>query len=261
MIFFSHSAHEIAYILPHFSFPEGMAANEEFALRWIHFVAGILWIGLLYFFNLIFGPAMKQLEGSGRARAFHALMSRAMWWFRWSGLITVLAGLRYFIIILKEDAANSGKPSLAWHWLGEWFLTWLVAYALIYVLQLPSEGTLGNGWVRAMPIAAVVIAASWVALDLNGGPMSSNGHLAISVGGGLGLVMLLNAWGVVWRVQKRLIEWNRLHAEQGTPLPAEAARLMRWAFLASRTAFWISFPMLFFMGAADHYPFLSSIVD
>jgi uncharacterized membrane protein len=80
--------------------------------------------------------------------------------------------------------------------------------------------------------------------------------LAISVGGGLGLVMLLNTWGIVWRAQKRLIAWAKVSAEQGTPMPPEAERLMRWTFLAARTGFWLSFPMLFFMGAAGHYPFL-----
>jgi uncharacterized membrane protein len=71
--------------------------------------------------------------------------------------------------------------------------------------------------------------------------------------------MLMNAWGVVWRVQKRLIIWTRASSEQGTPMPPQAARFARWSFLASRVAFWLSFPMLFFMGAAEHYPFLSGI--
>jgi hypothetical protein len=68
----------------------------------------------------------------------------------------------------------------------------------------------------------------------------------------------MNTWGVVWRAQQRLIIWTRENAEHGTPLPPQAARLARWSFLASRVGFWLSFPMLFFMGAAEHYPFLSS---
>jgi uncharacterized membrane protein len=81
------------------------------------------------------------------------------------------------------------------------------------------------------------------------------------VGGGLGLVMLLNAWGVVWRVQKRLIQWTKASVENGTPMPPEAEKLRAWSAFASRVAFWISFPMLFFMGAASHYPFMSGIAD
>jgi uncharacterized membrane protein len=96
-------------------------------------------------------------------------------------------------------------------------------------------------------------------MALNGGANVSSPHLAISVGGGLGLVMLLNTWGVVWRVQKKLIAWARTSAEQGVPMPPEAQRLMRWNFLTARVSFWLSFPMLFFMAAASHYPFLSTV--
>lgn len=245
---------------PHFSFPQG-AATEQIVLRWIHFVGGIIWIGLLYFFNLVGFPTMKQLDASVRGKIFPVLMSRAMGWFRWSAFWTVLAGLRYFWMILAADAQNAGNHRLALRWFGEWFVIWLVAYVLIYPFQLPSKGILDNRWVRTIAIAAIVIAASWIVLDLNAGPQSSNSHLSISVGGGIGLLMLMNTWGVVWRAQKRLIAWTRASVELGTPMPLEAERLARWAYIASRVGFWLSFPMLFFMGAAEHYPFLSSITD
>jgi uncharacterized membrane protein len=242
-----------------FSFPQDVLGNEQIVLRWIHVLSGIIWVGLLYFFNLVGLPTMKQLEPAVRARVFPVLMTRAMWWFRWSALVTVLVGLRYFSEILAVDAQNAGNRALAWRWLGWWLLVWILAYALIYPLQLPSKGVLNNPWVRAIAISAVVIAASFVALSLNANPQSSNAHLAISVGGGLGLLMLLNAWGIVWRVQKRLIAWTRASVEQGTPLPPEAERMARWGFIASRVGFWLSFPMLFFMTAAEHYPFLGGI--
>jgi uncharacterized membrane protein len=157
------------------------------------------------------------------------------------------------------DAKNSGNRSLVFRWFGSWAVVWFVAYALIYSLQLPAKGFRDNPWVRAVAIAIVVLAASWCVLVLNGGPQVSNAHLAISVGGGLGLIMLLNTWGVVWRVQKLLIAWTRSAAGQGAPLPPEAERLMRWNFLTARVSFWLTLPMLLFMGAASHYPFLSSV--
>lgn len=244
---------------PQFTFPASGAVNEQIALRWIHFVSGFIWIGLLYFFNLVGFPAMKQLDPPVRSRAYLAIMPRAMQWFRWSALVTVLVGLRYFYILLAADANNSGRPALALHWLGLWFLVWLIAYVLIYPLQLPMKGFFGNGWVKAVYIAVIVIAASQIVLELNSGPAVSNAHLSISIGGGLGLLMLLNTWGVVWRVQKRLIEWTRSAVENGAPMPPEAERLARWGFIASRVGFWLSLPMLFFMGAAQHYPFLSGL--
>ena len=249
----------IHYFAPHFSFPEGGAAAELIALRWLHLIFGIIWIGLLYFFNLVGFPTMKQLDASVRGKVYPVMMSRAMAWFRWSALITVAMGLRYYFRLLSVDAHNGGDPSLTLKWFGWWLAVWLVAYALIYPFQLPYEGILDSPWLRAISISIIVVAASWLVLDLNGGPNVSNAHLSISVGGGLGFLMLMNAWGVVWRVQKRLIIWTRASAEQGTPMPPQAARMARLSFLASRVAFWLSFPMLFFMGAAEHYPFLSSI--
>jgi len=243
---------------PHFSFLNG-AANEMMALRWLHLIFGVIWIGLLYFFNLVLTPAMKQCDPKLRIKIYPELMPRAMAWFRWSALVTVLVGLRYFSIHLLSDAKLAGNPSLVGKWFGEWFLVWLVAYVFIYGFQMPAKGILNRVWVRVIGISLVVAAASWLVLALNGGPQVSNPHLAISVGGGLGLIMLLNTWGVVWRVQKRLIAWARTSAEQGVPMPPEAERLMRWNYLTARTSFWLSFPMLFFMGAASHYPFLSTI--
>jgi uncharacterized membrane protein len=61
----------------------------------------------------------------------------------------------------------------------------------------------------------------------------------------------------VWRAQKRLIRWTEAHIKDGAPMPPEAAKLQRRAQVGSRVGFWLSIPMLFFMGAAEHYPFLS----
>jgi uncharacterized membrane protein len=256
-----HLASVLRLLGPQIIFPAGAAATEQIVLRWIHLVFGIIWIGLLYFFNLVGFRTMKELPASVRAELYPALMSRAMGWFRWSALITVIAGLRYFFIILSTDAHNAGNPSLAFRWFGEWLAIWLVAFAVIYPLELPSEGWLKSNWVRAIAISLVVIAASWIVLQRNSGPQVSNSHLSISIGGGLGLLMLLNTWGIVWRAQKRLIAWTRASIQDGTPMPKEAQRLASWALIASRAGFWLSLPMLFFMGAADHYPFLSNITN
>src|ERR1700730_14599264 len=256
---FFHLALFLSEWRPHFRLLEHAASNEQMMLRWMHFIFGIIWIGLLYFFNLVGTPTMQQLDAPVRVKVYPLLMSRAMAWFRWSALVTVLMGIRYFFRLLSADARNAGNPSLALRWFGWWLLVWVVAYAFIYALQLPAKGILDRVLVRAFGIAIVVAGASWVVLALNGGPSSSNEHLAISVGGGLGLLMLLNTWGVVWRVQKRLIACTRASAEQNTPMPPEAAGLMRWGFLTARASFWLSFRMLFFRGAPSHYPFLSTV--
>jgi len=64
--------------------------------RWIHFLAGITWIGLLYYFNLVQAAAMAAANadqgGPGGAGITKYVVPRALWWFRWSALVTWLAG-------------------------------------------------------------------------------------------------------------------------------------------------------------------------
>jgi len=66
--------------------------------------------------------------------------------------------------------------------------------------------------------------------------------------------MMLNVWGVIWRTQKRIIQWTADNAANGTAIPDKAKYLARQAFLTSRASFVLSFPLLFLMGAASHYP-------
>jgi uncharacterized membrane protein len=90
--------------------------------------------------------------------------------------------------------------------------------------------------------------ACWAYLALNA-DVQSNSVLAIGLGGGMGWFMMFNVWGIIWRLQKNITRWT------ASPelMPAEAAKMTRVAFLASRTNFWLSFPMLFFMNASQHY--------
>src|SRR5438045_881423 len=99
------------------------------------------------------------------------------------------------VLISRVAATLGGDRSLTGKWFAWWLLVWLAAYVFIYALQLPAKGILDSAWVRMIGISVVVVAASWLVLALNGGPNVSNAHLAISVGGGLGFIMLLNTWG------------------------------------------------------------------
>jgi uncharacterized membrane protein len=106
-------------------------------------------------------------------------------------------------------------------------------------------------------VAIIVVAlAAYLFLDFNNHGWESNRLLCIGIGGGIGWIMMLNVWGIIWRINKKIINWTRDFKNNGTPIPPESAALARIGFLASRTNAWLSLPMLFFMGAASHYPFL-----
>ncbi|MEZ5558833.1 MAG: urate hydroxylase PuuD [Pseudomonadales bacterium] len=68
-------------------------ALVDYLARWGHFLAGITWIGLLYYFNFVQGEYFKEADGSARTDAFTKLVPRALWWFRWGAMFTFLTGL------------------------------------------------------------------------------------------------------------------------------------------------------------------------
>jgi uncharacterized membrane protein len=64
-----------------------------FILRWVHLLAGIVWIGLLWYFNFVQGEYFKEADGSSKSDAIRKLVPRALWWFRWGAMLTFLSGV------------------------------------------------------------------------------------------------------------------------------------------------------------------------
>ena len=82
-----------------------------FGFRWLHILAGITWIGLLYYFNFVQVPAFaeyEQHEGGARARniAIDKVARKALWWFRWAALSTFVTGI--LITIVTENYFGDG---------------------------------------------------------------------------------------------------------------------------------------------------------
>jgi uncharacterized membrane protein len=234
------------------SFPTDFHNNFLIVLRVLHFLAGITWIGLLYFFNLVSTPVAKEIDFAARAKVYPKLMLRALWWFRWSAFVTVIVGLAYWGDMVAGDAAGAHATSGAA--MGSFFGIWTAVWAILYAMLIPGKGLLNKGPILGVLVAIVVTAASWLFLRINNHGWESNNLLAIGMGGGIGWVLMLNVWGVVWRIQKRLIAWTQANAENGTPMPEKAERMARMAFLTARISAWLSIPLLFFMAVASHYP-------
>src|ERR671931_1876900 len=93
--------------------PEGGAWVEQI-FRWTHFLAGITWIGLLYFFNLINAGFLKALDAGQKGVVIPKLMPSALWWFRHGATITVLAGL-VLIFMLHPSLSGTGDKAI---WIG-----------------------------------------------------------------------------------------------------------------------------------------------
>jgi uncharacterized membrane protein len=113
-----------------------------FVLRWIHFCAGIAWIGLLYFFNLVNGPFAATMDGETKKKVVPQLMPRALFWFRWAAMTTFIDGLLmiWWKLFVASDAGFAGTGGLftsTWGlwitfggllgtimWFNVWFVIW-----------------------------------------------------------------------------------------------------------------------------------------
>jgi len=225
-------------------------------LRWLHILAGIAWIGLLYFFNLVNVPLQKKLDPDTKKKVNPDLLLPALWYFRWGALVTVLAGLGYYAMyILKTNVHNAnaaGGHVNGWILLIVWLFIPIVTFLIEFLIIKKVPALIKDGRVFAIVALILVVAmgfaiVKWIdsSLIVDTKHLAANNSLSIGVGGALGLIMLLNVWGIIWPANKRIIG-----ALQGGP-PA-APELARQAFIASRTNAWLSLPMVLFMATSEH---------
>jgi len=251
------STHQIGFALGMldgiFKAPSG-AEISHIVLRWLHFVAGITWIGLLYFFNLVNVPLQKGLDADTKKKVNPQLLLPALWYFRWGALVTVLAGFGYYAMyILRPDVglanatgANVSGRIILIVWLFIPIITFLIEFLIIKkVPALIKDGRVFAIVALILVVIMSIVILKWLdsSLTVNTQHFASNKTLSIGVGGAMGLIMLLNVWGIIWPNNKRMIG-----ALTGGP-PA-APELARQAFIASRTNAWLSLPMLLFMGTS-----------
>lgn len=117
----------------------------DFLLRWIHFLSGITWIGLLYYFNFVQGEWFKEADAGVKSAAIQKLVPRALAWFRYSALVTFLSGA--IIILLRAHDAGWGVFANSWG---------------ILILIGATLGTLMflNVWLIIWPNQKIVIASA-----------------------------------------------------------------------------------------------------
>jgi uncharacterized membrane protein len=119
-------------------FPEASAAVQAIA-RWFHVIAGITWIGHLYFFNFVNLPFQGGLDAALKPKVNPPLILRALWFFRWAAMYTMLFGLLLFYMVYVHDGvmhdADGGLSERAkWIMLGAglglvmWFNVWFVIW-------------------------------------------------------------------------------------------------------------------------------------
>lgn len=225
--------------------PQDPMTNVLFLLRWLHFLAGITWIGMLYFFNLVNVKFMKELDAATKGKVVPNLMPKALWWFRWGAFWTVVAGLALHMSTVTSE--SHGLPAFFWVWLVVVVATFVVGTWLFTAFKKDGRATFA-AYLLLLVVMSVVL---W---KVHSSANTSWKVLSIALGGGMGIIMFMNVWMIIWPLQKKIIAATRAQAESGAAPPAEMPAWARRAFLASRANAWMSVAMLFFMGAASHFP-------
>src|SRR6266849_5406955 len=132
---------------------------SRIALRWLHFVAGITWIGLLYFFNLVNVPLQKKLDPDTKKKVNPDLLLPALWYFRWGAVVTVLAGLGYYAMyILKADVrlSNATGPNVnGWVLLIVWFFIPVITFLVEFLIIKKVPALIKDG--RVFAIVAFIL--------------------------------------------------------------------------------------------------------
>ena len=83
----------------------GMTGGGQAVGRYAHYLGGITWIGLLYFFNFIQGSAFAEMSDAARGEALRKITWRTLWWFRWAALLTWISGIW---ILFHQEVLDSG---------------------------------------------------------------------------------------------------------------------------------------------------------
>lgn len=170
----------------------------EIVLRWIHYVAGVLWIGLLYFFNFINAHFEKTLSPDAAKTVVPALRSRVLFWFRWGAMFTFISGILLILWLMHGGAYTSfGEDRVRWilfgagfgtiMWFNVWFIIWPAQKKIIAFIKAgenpPEKAKLAT---RALHASRTNVFLSVPLLFFMGA--AAHPHLAF---GGFGWVKLL----------------------------------------------------------------------
>ena len=127
------------------------ATGLEVILRWIHVLAGVTWIGVLYYFNFIQTPFFgSELGGTAKGAMTRGLVPNALWWFRWGAMFTFLSG--WMIVIYRFGHLGipltdgymtkvlTGGLMGTFMWYNVWFVIWPAQQVVIKNAEQVAAG-------------------------------------------------------------------------------------------------------------------------
>ena len=222
-----------------------MLQYSELFLRWVHIVAGVIWIGHLYFFNFVNANFAPTMDGETKKKVVPQLMPRALFWFRWGAAWTWLTGFALLFLVYYQGYSGSNLVDLNRHSDPVTAMTWLPAFLGLFVGFLVYD-LLFKALAKQHNVAVVLwgLVAIGFGLGLYEVLHYSQRAAYIHVGALFGTAMAANVWMRIWPAQRRIITAVK---EDKTPDAADPAL----AGLRSKHNTYMSVPLLLFMLLPD----------
>ena len=208
--------------------------------RWMHVVAGIMWIGHLWFFNFVNAQLVKTYDADSKKKVLPELMPRALYWFRWGAMYTFISGALLFAIIYPAGGALLPSEST---------MNSHLAATLVLVIAFAGFAIYDQLWknVKNEMVAAAISFVLLVGAAFGMSRFLSGRATWVSMGAILGTIMFANVWMRIWPNQRKIIA-----GVKGTG-PAPDASVAAMAGLRSKHNTYMSMPLMLFM-VSNHFP-------
>jgi uncharacterized membrane protein len=212
----------------------------EMIFRWVHVVAGIAWIGHLYFFNFVNSQVVKTYDADSKRKVVPELMPRALYWFRWGAAYTwvtgfLLAGMVYYM-------GGNLMPPDSTRGLGSGIGISLVLIVAVFFIYDALWKSMAKNEQAGVAISFLLVGILIAAMSHVFAPRA----VYIHVGMLFGTIMAMNVWMRIWPAQKKIIAATKA----GTPPDGAIAAM---AGLRSKHNTYMSVPLVLSM-VSNHYP-------
>ena len=233
----------------------------EQIVRWLHIFFGVIWIGLLYFFNFVNGPFAATMDGETKKKVVPELMPRALYWFRWGAAWTWLTGITLLMLVFY-CSSNLFESGYGWTPISMALVA--VVFLAFLVYDAIFKSPIGKDLRVGAAVGFVLVAAVLFAMEHLAG--FSYRAYVIHIGVMFGTIMAANVWFRIWPAQQKIIA----AVKAGTPPDAAVVAL---AGARSRHNTYLSVPLLWAMinahtsafsggnfGIPDGFGFVSMLV-
>ncbi len=182
---------------------EFLQLTIEPIFRWLHILAGVVWIGHLYFFNFVNGPFAATMNADTKKLVVPELMPRALYWFRWGAAWTWATGVVMLMLTFYHGrmvfAGGMGD--------GGWSMGALLSIVITFGGFAIYDAIMSTSIIADMKIkyavCYVLLALSIYVMAWHGG-FGYRGYV-IHTGALLGTTMAWNVWFRIWPAQQKII--------------------------------------------------------